>query len=102
MRDGEAVERIADGRVVVVEFDDERVFAHVRGQALHLEGLEACPAEQRLVGRRELAEVLREVLVRIPRAGLLRGGDGALGVLADSAVPKPVVLLAIGRLRKAQ
>jgi hypothetical protein len=80
---------------VVRELDDERELAHVGGDAFDLERLEAGPGEERLVRGGELAELLGEVLVGVARAGLLRGGESALRVLADRAVLRPVVLLAL-------
>lgn len=81
--------RVARG-VPVIKLDEQRLLADVRRHALQLEGLEPGPVEEVLVRRGELAEVLREALVREARAGLLRRRDLRRRVLAQRLVRNPV------------
>ena len=83
------------------ELDEERRLAHVGGHALELEGLEAGPAEKGRVLGGEAPEQLCDVLVRVISAErlLLCGGHLRHGVLADRLVRRPVLLLALGRLK---
>lgn len=69
----------SEGRVrvrAVVELDEEGVLADVGGHALQLEGLEACPAEERRVCGGKLAEAFDDVVVQTRAHGVLFcGGD---------------------------
>ena len=85
-------------RWTVAELDEESVLADVGGHAPQLEGLEAGPSDELVVGGGELAEVLDEVVVDASVAWLLRRGDLRRGMLADRLVRWPVCLLAILRL----
>lgn len=80
------------------ELNKQGVGPDVGGKALQLESLEAGPSKQCRVVRCELAEVLRDVFVRVVRSDwlLLSTGDLSGGVLADGLVGCPVRLLAIG------
>lgn len=64
--------------VMVTQVNEQRVLPNVGRNALELQSLEASPAQQRRMGRCELAEVLREVLV-CDWGG--SGGEGHFGYL---------------------
>jgi len=64
--------------VMVTQVNEQCVLPNVCRNALELQSLEASPAQQRRIGRCELAEVLREVLVCGWRGS---GGEGHFGYL---------------------
>jgi hypothetical protein len=78
------------------ELDEERGLAYVGRYALELECLEARPAKESRVLRREAAEELGNVLIRVFSAKrlLLRRSDLRDSVLADRLVRWPVLFLA--------
>ena len=86
--------------ITVAQLNKQSFLAYVSGETLELEGLEASPSEERIVGRREFAEVLCDILVNVA----VSCGVGCNlfhlrnGVLADSLVPWPVDFLTILRL----
>jgi len=85
--------------IVVRKFNEERVLTNVGRDALELESLEARPSQQSLMGRSELAEVLGEVFGITGSSSVCSSLlDLSGGVLADSPVCRPMVLLAILRL----
>jgi hypothetical protein len=71
--------------------------AYVGGYAFELKGLETCPAEEGGMLGGEAAEELCDVFIRVVGADglLLCRGHLGRGVLADSLVGWPVLLLAV-------
>ena len=72
--------------IMEAQFDKQCVLPNVGGDALELEGLEACPAEEGGVSRCELAEVLRQLLVAVAT-----GGGASLGYLSSSVLADGLV-----------
>ena len=77
--------------------------ADVGRNALELQRLEACPAQEGGVGGSKFADTLDDVFtIAAAQHVLLRGRDLTRCVLADLLVRTPVCLLAVRRLQGSQ